>query len=198
MLAMAKPLGMDQPRLKRFEALALPLMDKLYNTAVRMTRDGRDAEDLVQDTYLKAWRYFDRFEAGTNFHAWIFRIMVNNFINVYRKNQSQLKRADFEWTSLKVPISDTAPTHPIDSDAPHLDHYEMFDDCISMALDKLPSQFRLVVLLSDVNELKYKEIAEVLDCPIGTVMSRLNRGRQMLMKSLQSYAEANGYVACAS
>ena len=186
----------DRDRMKRFEILALPVMNKLYNTAIRMTHDRNDAEDLVQDTYLKAWRYFDRFELGTNFHAWIFRIMVNNFINAYRKNLPQSKRSDFELTFQKVSNSDSVELPSGDAIHPHVDYHSLFDDYISTALEKLPSQFRLVVLLSDVNDLKYKEIAEVLDCPIGTVMSRLNRGRQMLMKSLQGYAQSNGYVAC--
>ncbi|HEX9654111.1 MAG TPA: sigma-70 family RNA polymerase sigma factor [bacterium] len=186
----------DRDRMKRFEILALPVMNKLYNTAIRMTHDRNDAEDLVQDTYLKAWRYFDRFELGTNFHAWIFRIMVNNFINAYRKNLPQSKRSDFELTFQKVSNSDSVELPAGDAIHPHVDYHSLFDDYISTALEKLPSQFRLVVLLSDVNDLKYKEIAEVLDCPIGTVMSRLNRGRQMLMKSLQGYAQSNGYVAC--
>lgn len=192
----AKPLVMNQERMKRFETLALPVMNKLYNTAIRMTHDRRDAEDLVQDTYLKAWRYFDRFELGTNFHAWIFRIMVNNFINAYRKNQLQAKRADFDLAAQRVANGDRADFLAFGIEAARMDYRHLFDDSISTALDKLPIQFRLVVLLSDVNDFKYKEIAEVLRCPIGTVMSRLNRGRQMLIKSLHTYAKTNGYVEC--
>lgn len=196
MPALAQPMSLEPTRMNRFEALALPVMTKLYNTAVRMTRNRRDAEDLLQDTYLKAWRYFDRFKLGTNFHAWIFRILVNNFINGYRKNQSQLKRADFDLTAQKIANGDRADARH--RTIPLINHYELFDDFISLALDKLPSQFRLVVLLADVNDLKYKEIAELLDCPIGTVMSRLNRGRQMLMKSLHGYARKNGYLDAAA
>lgn len=198
MRLVAEPIAIKPDRLQRFENLVLPVMGKLHNTAIRLTRNRRDAEDLVQDTYLKAWRYFDRFVIGTNFRAWIFRIMVNNFINRYRKNQLQLRRTNFDVTIQKAANADSPEMSTHGASLPHTNYYDMFDDYVSAALDKLPSQFRVVVLLSDVNELKYKEIAEVLHCPIGTVMSRLSRGRQMLMKALVEYAKVNRYVCYGS
>ncbi|NIR48982.1 sigma-70 family RNA polymerase sigma factor [candidate division KSB1 bacterium] len=175
--------------LKQFEALALPLFDRLYSTAIRMTRHSQDAEDLVQDTYLKAWRYFHRFEPGSNFAGWIFRILINNFINEYRKKKNMHARADFDTATKTFAAKTTVPINEETSD-----YHKTFDDAITAALEQLPEHYRAVILLSDVNDLKYKEIAEALNCPIGTVMSRLNRGRQMLAKSLKKYAVENGYV----
>jgi len=172
-------------QLKQFEAMALPLLDLLYSTAIRMTRHPLDAEDLVQDTYLKAWRYFDRFERGINFTGWILKILTNNFINDYRKRKTQPPRVDFETTSLTKAAEETGSTEPVTDTVLNTKYHDLFDDSVSTALDKLPEHFRMVILLADVNDLKYKEIADILHCPIGTVMSRLNRGRQMLARSLK-------------
>ncbi len=184
----------NETRLKEFEALALPLMDRLYATAISMTKNPFDAEDLVQTTYLKAWRFYDRIEAGTNLEGWIFRILVNNFINEYRRQKRTPTRVDFETT--QATYADESDIEANAAGFPGLDenYEEVFDDTITEALNKLPEKYRLVVLLSDVNELKYKEIAEVLDCPLGTVMSRLSRGRRMLAQRLNIYARENGYV----
>ncbi len=171
---------------REFESLAFPLIDRIYNTAIRMTRDHHDAEDLVQNTYLKAWRYFNGFERGTNFAGWILRILTNNFINDYRKKQLQPRRADIDTTLETVGNSDT--TLKDDSTELHLKYDELFDDTISTALQELPPDFRIVVLLSDVNEFQYKEISKMIGCPIGTVMSRLHRGRKMLSNFLGNYA----------
>ena len=183
-----------EQKLNEFEALAFPIMDRLYSTALRMTKDPLEAEDLVQDTYMRAWLYFDNFEPGTNFHGWIFRILTNNFINECRNKKRAPSRADFEMTCATF-ASDT--TNEIDKNNEpefNTNYQELFEDNITAALDKLPEHYRITVLLSDVNDLKYKEIAEVLDCPIGTVMSRINRGRQILAKSLKRYAQKNGYA----
>lgn len=178
-----------------FEALAFPWIDRLYNTALRLTRDQLDAEDLVQDTYVSAWRFFHRFKPGTNFRSWIFCILFNNFINEYRKKQRQPCKSDFEKTCASFAIEDTSEmAHYKEADL-NANYDELFDDSISAALDKLPEHYRIVVLLADVNDLKYKEIAKILNCPIGTVMSRLSRGRHMLVKFLNRYAFENGYVS---
>ena len=181
-------------RSQQFEALTFPLMDKIYSTALRMTRDQLDAEDLTQTTYLKAYRFFHRFESGTNFNAWMFRILTNNFINEYRIKKKMPTRVNFETTCATHPKEDTGEFDRNRGFGLTKNYEELFDDTITAALDRLPEEYRIVVLLSDVNDLKYKEIAEVLGCPIGTVMSRLNRGRKILARSLKKYAATNGFA----
>ncbi len=182
-------------RLQDFESLAYPLLDRLYVTALRMRKNQLDAEDLVQDTFMKAWRCFHAFEPGTNFRAWIFRILTNNYINQYSKKKKQPFRADFEYTCLRHADVDAREMVLKNTSIRYEDYHELFDDCITAALDKLPEHYRSAVLLSDMRGLRYKEIAELLDCPIGTVMSRLSRGRQMLAKELKAYAEVSGYLS---
>lgn len=178
----------------QFENLAFPLMDMLYNTALKMTRDQLDAEDLVQETYLKAYRFFHRFQPGTNIRAWMFRILVNNFINQYRHRQKQPLTVNFDTTpALQLGSSSRQPAKEVAVD--FLENYnDVFDDVVSRALDRLPDEYRLVVLLADVNDLKYEEIAQALGIPIGTVMSRLNRGRKKLAEFLKRYAVENGFI----
>jgi len=179
---------------QQFGNLAFPLMDSLYGTALRMTRDQLDAEDLTQTTYLKAYRFFHRFESGTNFNAWIFRILTNNFINEYRIKKKTPIRVNFETTCATHPKENTGEFDRDRGFGFTENCEELFDDTITAALDRLPEEYRIVVLLSDVNDLKYKEIAEVLGCPIGTVMSRLSRGRKMLARALKKYAVTNGFM----
>ncbi|NIR52137.1 sigma-70 family RNA polymerase sigma factor [candidate division KSB1 bacterium] len=177
-----------------FETHLFPLMDRLYSTALSMTKDPLDAEDLVQTTYLKAHRHFGQFKQGSNFRAWMYRILTNNFINEYRKKKQKPTQVDFEKTVARWANDNT---REVDSDSAsdlHMEYRELFDDSITAALDKLPEHYRIPVLLCDMNELKYREIAEILHCPIGTVMSRIRRGRQKLASSLKDYAAANGYV----
>lgn len=177
---------MDKLR-KEFEATALQYMDALYNAALRMARDETEAEDLVQDTYLRAYRFFDRFERGTSVKAWLFKILKNTFINNFKKqakipervNLDQLKLSEDELVSSSDPEKELL--------------YRFFGYEIMRAIDALPREFRLVILLSDVEGFSYKEIAEIADCPIGTVMSRLHRGRRLLRGSLREYAEDLGY-----
>lgn len=178
----------------RFEELAFPLMDRLFNTALRLTGARPDAEDLVQETYLKAYRSFYRFQPGSNFSAWMYRILINNFINHYRRRQKQPVRVNFE-TALAIELrSDFRRATKHEGIDWRETYAELFDDTISRALYRLPVEYRLVVLLSDVNQLMYKEIAQVLGCPIGTVMSRLSRGRQKLAEILKGYAIENGFI----
>jgi RNA polymerase sigma-70 factor (ECF subfamily) len=169
-------------------------MDRIYSTALGMTQDQLDAEDLVQSSYLRAWKYFNRFEMGSNFSAWFHKILVNNYINEYRKKKRQPLQADFETTL--AAIGQEKPDQDADARGSHLnvDYAALFDDSITRAFDRLPERLRLVVLLTDVNDLRYREVAEMLNCPIGTVMSRLHRGRQIMAKILRGYASENGYV----
>jgi RNA polymerase sigma-70 factor (ECF subfamily) len=180
---------------QRFQEEAMPLLDSLYAGALRMTRNPADAEDLVQDTLLRAYRAFNRFEPGTNLKAWLFRIMTNAYINTYRKKQreplkvSQDEVEDFDlYRELKdhdPSLSETPETIVLDS---------LVDSDITEAIDDLPEQFRLAVVLSDVEDFSYAEIAEIMDVPLGTVMSRLHRGRKALQKRLWELARDRGIV----
>ena len=176
-----------------FDILFREHLHGLYGLALRMTRNELDAEDLVQETALKAFRYFDRFEPGTNFRAWLYRILTNNYINLYRKAQKTPGSVELASVSYKLEEPGVAFWDQLDNRMYGFDYQDVFDDEINAAIDRLPEEYRLVVLLSDVEGFSYKEIAKFLKCPIGTVMSRLHRGRKMLQKSLQRYAAQNGY-----
>lgn len=175
-----------------FEAEAIPHMDSLYNFALRMTGDTDDANDLIQETYLKSFRFFDKFEKGTNCKAWLFRIMKNTYINSYRKNVKEPDKVDYEeienfYENIKSSWSN----------ASHLekDLYDnLLDDEISEAVNSLPEDFRTVIILCDIEEFSYEEIANFVDCPIGTVRSRLHRARKILFTKLYKYAEGKGYI----
>jgi len=177
---------------KEFEREALPHMDALYNFALRMTGDGDDANDLVQDTFLKAFRFFDKFEKGTNCKAWLFRIMKNTFINTYRKKTKEPDKVDYEeienfYENVK----------PSSTDSAHLEkeiYDNLLDDEISSAIASLPDDFKTVIILSDIEGFTYDEIADFIDCPVGTVRSRLHRARKMLFAKLYKYANEKGYV----
>jgi RNA polymerase sigma-70 factor (ECF subfamily) len=177
---------MDKLR-KEFEATALQYMDALYSAALRMARDETEAEDLVQDTYLRAYRFFDRFEKGTSVKAWLFKILKNTFINNFKKQAKIPERVNLD----QLKLSEDEPVSSNDPEKELL--YRFFGYEIMRAIDALPQEFRLVILLSDVEGFSYKEIAEIADCPIGTVMSRLYRGRRLLRGSLREYAEDLGY-----
>jgi RNA polymerase sigma-70 factor, ECF subfamily len=177
---------------KEFEREAIPHMDALYNFALRMTGDGDDANDLVQDTFLKAFRFFDKFEKGTNCKAWLFRIMKNTFINTYRKKSKEPDKVDYEdvenfYENVK----------PSSTDSAHLEkeiYDNLLDDDISSAIASLPDDFKTVIILSDIEGFTYDEIADFIDCPVGTVRSRLHRARKMLFAKLHKYAQDKGYV----
>ncbi len=184
----------EEKRIK-FEELAYDHLDSLYSTALRMTRNTQEAEDLVQDTFLRAYRFFDKFELGTNFRACIFRILTNTFINTYPKKVRTPQKVDYDKVSFGIQSDHkyqepTEPHQDYDEDA----YVELFDDQIKGALDKLSDEFRMVILLADVEGLSYKEIASIADIPIGTVMSRLFRGRKILQRSLGRYAKREGFV----
>jgi RNA polymerase sigma-70 factor (ECF subfamily) len=172
---------------KEFEEIAFQHMDSLYGAALRMTRDASDAQDLVQDAYIRAFRFFDKFEKGTNFKAWLFKILKNVYINKYRK---ELKKPQM------VNISDVEASGDLkEAVTPEDEIFNgLLDDDITRAMNDLPEEFRLAIILSDLQGFSYKEVAEILDRPIGTVMSRLHRGRKLLRSSLRGYAKKHGYI----
>lgn len=180
---------------KEFEATALPHLDALYGTAYRLARNPRDAEDLVQEALLRAYRFWDTFEKDSNCKAWLLRILTNTFINEYQRKRRQrevLDAATAEQTATDgVLVHEGAQAQR--SPEGMLLERSVSDD-VQRALDALPADFRTAVVLCDVEGLAYKEIAEVMDCPVGTVMSRLFRGRRLLQQSLAQFAVEQGYV----
>jgi RNA polymerase sigma-70 factor (ECF subfamily) len=177
-----------------FDSQAMPYLDSLYNTAYRMTRSAEDAEDLVQETFFKAYKYYDKFEEGTNLKAWLFKILKNTFINNYRKKKLEPRSVDFaeiEDSFERIVRKDNSD-QPADPEAEYF--HGVLDDDVKRALDSLPYDYRMVVILADLEDFSYKEIAEILDCPVGTVMSRLYRGRKLLEKALLRYARQHGYI----
>ena len=175
-----------------FETEALSYMDQLYAAALRMTRNPADAEDLVQETYAKAFAAQDKFTMGTNLKAWLYRIQTNAFINTYRKKQREPKRSDAEtvddWQLAAAAEHTSSGLASAEDSA--LD--SLGDEDIKRALSELSDEFRMAVYLSDVEGFAYKEIAEIMDTPVGTVMSRLHRGRKLLREKLRDYAAERG------
>jgi RNA polymerase sigma-70 factor (ECF subfamily) len=177
-----------------FAAQAMEYAPQLYSAALRMTRNQADAEDLVQETYLRGYRSFHTFQEGTNLRAWLFRILTNAFINTYRAKQrrpqeSELGEVEDLYLYRRLGSMETAAASQSAEEA-FLDLFT--DDEVKQALEDLPENFRLPVLLADVEGFAYKEIAEILDIPVGTVMSRLHRGRKAMQRALYEYAEARG------
>lgn len=176
---------------KDFEEEIIPHLDAMYNFALRLTSDPSDAEDLVQDTIVKAYRFFSSYEKGTNAKAWLFRILKNSYINNYRKKSKQPNQVDYDevstfYETIRAERTDT-------SDLEDKMFRDLIDDDISNALEELPEDFRTVVLLCDVEGFTYEEIANMLDVPIGTIRSRLHRGRNLLKAQLMEYAKERGY-----
>jgi RNA polymerase sigma-70 factor, ECF subfamily len=181
---------------EKFAELAMDFMPALYTAAMRMTRNPSDAEDLVQETYLKAYRAFAGFEEGTNLKAWLYRILTNTFINSYRakkRRPEQTELDDVEDVYLYGRLGGLeAAAAGRSAEDELLDH--ITDSEVKAAIEALPENFRLAVLLADVEGFSYKEIAEILDIPIGTVMSRLHRGRRALQKALFEFGRERGLV----
>ncbi|MET0304423.1 MAG: sigma-70 family RNA polymerase sigma factor [Microbacteriaceae bacterium] len=179
----------------QFEEQALPFMDQLYAAAMRMTRNPSDAGDLVQETFVKAFAAFGQFKQGTNLKAWLYRILTNTYINLYRKNQRQPYQnsiddlEDWQLGSAES-LSQGRTTRSAEAEA--IDHLP--DSDVKDALQSIPEDFRLAVYLADVEGFAYQEIADIMKTPVGTVMSRLHRGRRMLRERLAGYAQERGYV----
>ena len=183
----------------RFQEEALPVLDSLYAGALRMTRNPQDAEDLVQETMLRAFRSFNRYEPGTNIKAWLFRIMTNAYINTYRRRQREPQKVsqdEVQEFDLYQELKDHDPQYQATPETIVLD--SLVDSDIIEAIDDLPEQFRLAVVLSDIEGFSYAEMAEIMDVPMGTVMSRLHRGRKALQKRLWELARERGIVKGAS
>lgn len=169
----------------------LPYREQLFKTALRLVRNREDAEDLVQETYLKAFRHWDSFAEGTNLKAWLFKILKNTFINLYRRRKNQPPQADFSE------LEETLEAHILDEPVPSPED-ELLASCwdqdVLAALKSLPHNYKVVVLLADIEGYSYREIAEILAIPLGTVMSRLYRGRKALEKALLAYGRRYNYL----
>ena len=183
-----------EPKMWDFTTGRLPYREQLYKSALRMTRSVEDAEDLIQETYLKAYKYYARFTEGTNFKAWLFKIMKNTFINSYRKKKLQPPKVDFDeiQEGLEDTLVERSNASLVDPES-WMMSVEM-DHEVREALLSLPHDYKMVVLFADLQGFAYKEIAEILAVPVGTVMSRLYRGRRMLEKALLSFGRRYNYV----
>ncbi len=183
-----------QARREEFEREALVHLDLLYNTALRMTGNVQDAEDLVQETFVRAYRFFDKFKKGTNCKAWLFKIMKNNFINRFRKRAREPATVSFEQVE-EAQGAERQAAAEVSAESelsPNLD--ELVEDDIKNALEGLPLEFKMAVILSDISGFSYREIAEIMGTPIGTVRSRLSRARGVLQKKLYDLAASKGIV----
>ncbi len=188
---MAELTVQEKQKQQDFEDEIIPHLDAMYNFALRLTSSPNSAEDLVQDSIVKAFRFFNSYEKGTNAKAWLFRILKNSYINNYRKKSKQPNQVDYDevasfYESIRADRTDT-------SDLEDRMYRDLIDDDISNALEDLPEDFRTVVLLCDIEDFTYEEIANMLDVPIGTIRSRLHRGRNLLKSQLLEYAQKRGY-----
>lgn len=182
----------QEPRAWELRSGDLPYADALFGTALRLTRNRQDAEDLLQETYLRAFSHYDSFREGTNLKAWLFRILRNGFINRYRQMKAGPREVDLERgdTTFEAALEEVTPAAPTPEDEIVA---RTLDGDVARALAALPEDFRIVVELADLQDFSYREVAEILDIPLGTVMSRLYRGRRLLEETLLSYGRRRGY-----
>ncbi len=181
----------DKEKQNIFEKEFLPFIDSMYNFAYRITNNEDDAKDLIQETYFKAYKFIDSFERGTNAKAWLFRILKNSFINEYRKKSKEPPKVDYQDVESFYNSDDI---HELVSADMHLEMLQnMIGDEVSRALNALDVDFRIVIILCDVEGFTYEEMAKILDIPIGTVRSRLHRARNLLRENLKLYAKSMGY-----
>ena len=177
---------------KEFQETAVPHMDALFNFALRMTGDSDEANDLIQETYMRAFRFWEKFEKGTNCKAWLYRILKNTYINSYRRDTKGPEKVDYE--DVENFYENVKPSHTEDSHLEREIFDNLLDDEVSRAIDSLPEEFRTVIILSDIEGFTYEEIADFIDCPVGTVRSRLHRARKMMFTKLYKYAAKKGYL----
>ena len=192
--ASSAPAPAEQDLLERFDRDVLPLLPSLYGAALRMTRNPADAEDLLQETTLRAYRGFASFQEGTNLKAWLYRILTNSFINTYRKKQREPKTVEGPEDLDEWFLFDRLGAQSVARSAEEDVLANIPDAAVKEALESIPENFRMAVLLADVEGFSYKEIAEITGVPIGTVMSRLHRGRKALEKALYAVAKERGLV----
>lgn len=194
MKKLAKNIDKKEQDLKyaEFDELVVPVSDALHNFALKMTGSPDDADDLVQETLLKAYRFFDKFERGTNIKAWLFSIMKNSFINEYRKVSKQPTKVDYDDISNfyeNIKSTEVEFNHIVGDS-----FSDVLDDDITVAISSLPTDFQTIIILSDIEGYNYEEIAEFMSCPIGTVRSRLHRARKMMYSKLHNYASNKGFI----
>ncbi|MCE9582390.1 MAG: sigma-70 family RNA polymerase sigma factor [Planctomycetes bacterium] len=180
---------MNRADKQTFEKIAFEYVDRLHGTALKLTRNSAEADDLVQETYARAFQHFGQFEQGTNFKAWIFRILVNTYINGYRRKERAPVLVDF--TEME-PVFHEASQEVSFLNQPMDSLYERLDEEVKQALEKLPEEYRVVLLLASVEGFSYEEIAKMVGIPIGTVMSRLFRARALMRRNLTDYAKEHG------
>ena len=189
----------ENNRRKEFEDIAMEHVDSLYSMAIRLVFNKEEAEDLVQETYLKAYRFFNTFQKGTNIKAWLFKILRNTFINKYRKAvnlPSEIFYEDVESVNSNLSYKQESDSGELTDtlESKYNELGNLMEDDVKRAIDSLPIEYKEAILLSDVEELSYSDIAEITNVPIGTVKSRLNRGRKLLQKSLWEYAKDRGFI----
>lgn len=190
---LTEPALQARDKRRSFEAEALPHMDALRRTALRMTRNEADADDLVQEAFVKAYRFWDKFEPGSNARAWLFKIMTNIFINDYRSKSRAPQSVSVDEVDDNFIYGQLAAIPSVESPETEL-LAKIFDDDVKKAVEALPEDFRLVVVLSFLEGFSYQEIAEIANLQLGTVKSRLHRGRKLLQNQLLDYAVKNGYI----
>lgn len=176
---------------KLFQEEFMPYVDSLYNFAYRLSHDEDDANDLVQETFLKAYRFFESYERGTNAKAWLFRILKNSFINDFRKKSKEPSKVDYQEVETFYNSEDTPKDATIDLRVDTVN--SMMGDEVTIALNALPLDFRTIIILCDLEGFTYEELSKILDIPIGTVRSRLHRARNLLKENLRGYAKSRGF-----